>query len=76
MKFDMIRNLKQGGTFLLNTDMSDEELIKILPNRMKYQLASKKAKFYVIDANKIAGEVGMGRHTNTYSPSLFLLSKS
>lgn len=70
-KFDMIRNLKQGGTFLLNTDMSDEELIKVMPNRVKYQLATKNAKFYVIDANKIAGEIGMGRHTNTILQASF-----
>lgn len=38
-KFDMIKNLKEGGTFLLNTDMTDEELIKVLPNRVKRQLA-------------------------------------
>ena len=70
-KFDMIKNLKQGGTFLLNTDMSDEELIKNMPNRVKYQLATKNAKFYVIDANKIASEIGMGRHTNTILQASF-----
>ncbi len=70
-KFDMVKNLKKGGTFLLNTDMSDEELIKNMPNRVKYQLATKNAKFYVIDANKIAGEIGMGRHTNTILQASF-----
>ena len=70
-KFDMIKNLKVGGTFLLNTDMTDEELINILPNRVKYQLATKKAKFYVIDANKLAGEIGLGRRTNTILQSSF-----
>ena len=70
-KFDMIKNLKEGGTFLLNTDMSDEELLKNMPNRVKYQLATKKAKFYVIDANKIAAEIGMGRHTNTILQASF-----
>ncbi len=65
MQFDIIKNLKVGGTFLLNTDMSDEMLYKVMPNRMKHLLAEKKAKFYVIDANKIAAEIGMGRHTNT-----------
>ncbi len=70
-KFDMIKNLKEGGTFLLNTDMSDEKLEEVLPNRVKYQLATKKAKFYVIDANKIAGEIGMGRHTNTILQASF-----
>jgi pyruvate-ferredoxin/flavodoxin oxidoreductase len=67
----MIKNLKVGGTFLLNTDMTDEELINILPNRVKYQLATKKAKFYVIDANKLAGEIGLGRRTNTILQSSF-----
>ena len=70
-KFDMIRNLKKGGTFLLNTDMTDEQLIATMPNRVKYQLATKNAKFYVIDANKIAGEIGMGRRTNTTLQAAF-----
>ena len=70
-KFDMIKNLEKGGTFLLNTDMDEETLINALPNRVKYQLASKNAKFYVIDANKIAKEIGMGRHTNTILQSSF-----
>ena len=70
-KFDMLKNLKQGGTFLLNTDMDDETLVKMMPNRVKYQLATKGAKFYVIDANKIAAEIGMGRHTNTILQASF-----
>ncbi|MBR2506227.1 MAG: pyruvate:ferredoxin (flavodoxin) oxidoreductase [Bacilli bacterium] len=75
-KFDMIKNLKKGGTFLLNTDMSDEELVNALPNRVKYQLATKEAKFYVIDANKIAASIGMGRHTNTtLQASFFYLNQ-
>ena len=71
LKFDMLKNLKKGGTFLLNTDMSDEQLLKSLPTRVKYQLATKEAKFFVIDANKIALEIGMGRHTNTILQSAF-----
>ncbi len=70
-KFDMIKNLKNGGTFLLNTDMSNEDLIRTMPNRVKYQLATKNAKFFVIDANKIASEIGMGRHTNTILQASF-----
>ena len=71
LKFDMIKNLKIGGKFLLNTDMSDEQLEKSLPNRVKHQLAEKKIKFFVIDANKIAAEIGMGRHTNTILQASF-----
>jgi pyruvate-ferredoxin/flavodoxin oxidoreductase len=70
-KFDMIKNLKDGGTFLLNTDMTDEQLSASLPNRMKKELALKHAKFYVIDANKIAFSIGMGRHTNTILQASF-----
>ncbi len=75
-KFDMIKNLKEGGTFLLNTDMDDKALIASMPNRMKYLLAKKHAKFYVIDANKLAAEIGMGRHTNTtLQASFFYLNQ-
>ena len=75
-KFDMLSNLKKGGTFLLNTDMTDEQLYTSLPNRVKKQLAEKKAKFYVIDANLIASSIGMGRHTNTtLQASFFYLNQ-
>ena len=70
-RFDILKDIKEGGTFLLNTDMSDEQLEKMLPNRVKNQLATKKVKFFVIDANKIALEIGMGRHTNTILQSAF-----
>ncbi len=76
-KFDMVSNLKDGGTFLLNTDMDDELLIKSMPNRMKHLLAKKHAKFYVINANEIAKAIGMGRHTNTIlQASFFYLNQS
>ena len=71
IKYDMLKNLKDGGTFLLNTEFSKEEIIDYLPNRVKKQLADKKAKFYIINANKIAGEIGMGRRTNTILQSAF-----
>lgn len=77
LKYNMVKNLKKGGTFLLNTDMTDEELIHSMPNRMKKLLALKNAKFYVIDANKIAAEIGMGRHTNTtLQASFFFLNQN
>ncbi len=71
LRFDILQNLKEGGTFLLNTDMSDEELEKAMPNRMKHLLAEKHARLYVIDANRIAREIGMGRHTNTILQASF-----
>ena len=70
-KYKMIENLKTGGTFLLNTTLNAHEIVKSLPDRMKKQLALKKAKFYIINASKIAKEVGMGRKTNTVLQSAF-----
>jgi len=75
LKFDIAKDLKDGGTFLLNTDMTKEELIKAMPNKMKHDLAVHHAKFYIIDANKLAAECHMGRHTNTIlQASFFKLS--
>jgi len=70
-KFDMVRNLKEGGTFLLNTTIPAEEIEDRLPNRMLASLAAKKANFYIINATKLAQETHMGRHTNTILQSAF-----
>ena len=70
-KFDMIKCLKKGGTFLLNTDIPADQLEARLPNRMKKQLAEKNAKFYIIDANALAAKIGLGRRTNTILQSAF-----
>ena len=70
-KFDMLRNLKPGGTFLLNTVKNEKELIEYLPNSFKISLAKKKVKFYVIDAVSLAAEIGLGNRTNTIMQSAF-----
>ena len=57
--------------------MSEADVIKSLPNRLKYQLAKKNVKFYIIDANSLARELGLGRHTNTIlQASFFYLNPS
>ena len=71
LKYDMLKNLKKGGTFLLNTEFNEEEIIDYLPNKLKKQLADKNAKFYIINATKIAQDIGMGRRTNTILQSAF-----
>ncbi len=71
VKYDMLRNLKKGGTFLLSTTFAPEELEKHLPNRVKVQLAKKNAKFFIINAVEIAEKIGMGRRTNTILQSSF-----
>lgn len=70
-KFDMVRDLKEGGTFLLNTTIPADQIEDRLPNRMLKGLADKHAKFYIIDANKIARATHMGTHTNTILQSAF-----
>lgn len=70
-KFDIAKDLKEGGTFLLNTDLSAEELVKVMPEKMKHDLAVRKAKFYIINANALAAKCHMGRHTNTILQASF-----
>ena len=70
-KYDMVKNLKKGGTFLLNTTFDADKIADHLPNRMLKGLAEKEAKFYIINATKLAEETHMGRHTNTILQSAF-----
>ncbi|MBQ1769732.1 MAG: pyruvate:ferredoxin (flavodoxin) oxidoreductase, partial [Turicibacter sp.] len=70
-KYDMISGLRQGGTFLLNTVHSAEEIVNQMSNSFKKQLAEKNAKFYIIDAVTLAKEIGLGRRTNTIMQSAF-----
>lgn len=70
-KYDMLRDLKVGGRFLLNTMKTDQELIDFMPNSFKRDLAKKQAKVYVIDAISLAREIGLGKRTNTILQSAF-----
>ena len=69
--YDMVSDLKQGGTFLLNCPWSAEELDAQLPASMKQTLAKKNAKLYTIDAIKLARQVGMGGRINTIMQAAF-----
>jgi pyruvate-ferredoxin/flavodoxin oxidoreductase len=64
-KFDMVKPLVTGGTFLLNTPYAKDEVWAKLPTLLQEQLIAKKAKFYVIDATKVARDSGMGGRINT-----------
>jgi pyruvate-ferredoxin/flavodoxin oxidoreductase len=70
-KYDMLKGLKDGGTFLLNTTTSQDQIDTLLPNKVKRQLAQKKAKFYIINAVELAYEIGLGRRINTIMQSAF-----
>jgi pyruvate-ferredoxin/flavodoxin oxidoreductase len=70
-KYDMLKGLKDGGTFLLNSIWNAEETKKRLPDHMKKYLADHKINFYIIDATKIAEEIGLGNRTNSIMQSTF-----
>ena len=70
-KYDTTADLKEGGTFLLNCPWSAEELDARLPAKMKRDLANKHADFYIIDAAKLAREIGLGQHTNNILQAAF-----
>lgn len=70
-KYDMLKGIKQGGTFLLNSIWSADEIEKHLPNNIKKTLAEKNVNFYIINATDIAKEIGLGNRTNTILQSAF-----
>jgi len=70
-KYEMLKGLKQGGTFLLNSIWDEAETIKQLPNKFKSYMAKNDIKFYIINATKIAEEIGLGNRTNTIMQSAF-----
>ena len=70
-QYDLLKGLKKGGTFLLNTSWSEEELVVNLPAEMKNYLAKNDINFYIINASKIAEEVGLGRRTNMIMQAAF-----
>ena len=67
----MTEGIKEGGTFLLNSEWTLEEMEHELPAKMKNAIAKNHLKFYNIDAVKLAKEVGMGNRINTIMQSAF-----
>ena len=67
----MLKDLKRGGTFLLNSLWSDDEIGDNLPAKVKRDLAKKNIKFYVINAWKIAEDIGLGNRINMVMQAAF-----
>ncbi|WP_167955431.1 pyruvate:ferredoxin (flavodoxin) oxidoreductase [Anaerosporobacter faecicola] len=70
-KYNMVQDLKDGGTFLLNCSWTPEEVEKHLPGQVKSYIAKHKIKFYTIDGIKIGKEVGLGGRINTILQAAF-----
>ena len=70
-KYDVLKGLKAGGSFLLNSVHDAATTCRTLPDHMKVYLAKNKINFYIINATKIAAELGLGSRTNTIMQSAF-----
>lgn len=70
-RYDILKGLKEGGTFLLNSDWTQEEMDEKLPASLKNIIAQKKLKFYNVDAAEVAEGVGMRGRINTVMQAAF-----
>ena len=70
-KYDTTDDLKEGGIYLLNCPWSAGELDQHLPAKMKRDLCRKHARFYIIDAARLAREIGLGQRTNNILQAAF-----
>ena len=70
-KYDMLKGLKKGGTFLLNSIWDAEETKNKLPDAMKKYMAENQIQFYIINATNIAEGIGLGNRTNSIMQSSF-----
>ena len=69
--YDVLKGLKKGGSFLLNSIWDEEETKNQLPDSMKKYLAKNEINFYIINGTKLGEEIGLGTRTNTIMQSAF-----
>jgi pyruvate-ferredoxin/flavodoxin oxidoreductase len=69
--YDVLKGLKKGGSFLLNSIWDEEETKHRLPDSMKKYLAENEINFYIINGTKLGEELGLGTRTNTIMQSAF-----
>ena len=70
-KYDVLKGIKQNGTLLLNSLWDEEETLKRIPDHVKAIIGKKNISLYIINATKIAAEIGLGGRTNTILQSAF-----
>ncbi len=70
-RVDVLRRIRQGGTFLLNTPHEPQDAWDRLPRSVQRQMLSRKLRFFVIDASRAAREAGLGAHVNTVLQTCF-----
>lgn len=70
-QIDMLSSAKEGAVFLLNCPYSVEEVWETLPREAQEYIVKRRLQFYIIDAHKIAKDVGLGRRVNTIFQTCF-----
>lgn len=70
-KYDMVQDVKDGGTFLLNCEWTADEVADHIPGQAKKYMAEHNVKFYIIDGIKLGKEIGLGGRINTVLQSAF-----
>jgi len=70
-RYDILEGLREGGTFLLNSNWKKEEVFENLTEDMQRTIIDRKIKVYNIDALKIAGELGLGVRINSIMQACF-----
>ncbi len=70
-KYDVLKGIKEGGSLLLNSLWDEKETIERIPDFVKAVIGRKHIKLYIINATKIAAEIGLGGRTNTILQSAF-----
>ncbi len=70
-KYEIFDKIKKGGTFLLNSPYSKEEVWDKLPKKVQEKIIEKELDFYTIDATKVAQEIGLGKRINTILQTCF-----
>jgi pyruvate-ferredoxin/flavodoxin oxidoreductase len=70
-KYDMLKTVKEGATFLLNAPFGKDEIWAHLPKEVQQQIISKKLKFFVIDGVRLGNEIGLGPRINVIMQTAF-----
>ncbi len=70
-KYDIVKNIKKGGTFLLNSPFDKDSVWNELPGVVQQEIIDNEIEFYVVDATKVAHDSNLGKRTNTVLQTCF-----
>ena len=71
-KFDTISNIRDNGDIIINTLMTKDELLGFIPSKYLKILKDKNIKLYIIHANKVSNELGLGNKISTIMESIIV----